>query len=83
MAQAIAADGRIVIVGGGVGGAHACQQARRQGFSGSITLLSAEHEVPYDRPPLSKTVLAGTRDQTRLPIDYDALGIDVRTATTA
>jgi hypothetical protein len=28
MAQAIAADGRIVIVGGGVGGAHACQQAR-------------------------------------------------------
>ena len=59
MAEAIAADGRIVIVGGGVGGAHACQQARRQGFSGSITLLSAEHEVPYDRPPLSKTVLAG------------------------
>ena len=83
MADAIAADGRIVIVGGGVGGAHACQQARRQGFSGSITLLSAEHEVPYDRPPLSKTVLAGTRDQTRLPIDYDALGIDVRTATMA
>ena len=83
MAEAIAADGRIVIVGGGVGGAHACQQARRQGFSGSITLLSAEHEVPYDRPPLSKTVLAGTRDETRLPINYDALGIDVRTATTA
>jgi hypothetical protein len=30
MAEAIAADGRIVIVGGGVGGAHACQQARRR-----------------------------------------------------
>ena len=83
MAEAIATDGRIVIVGGGVGGAHACQQARRQGFSGSITLLGAEPEVPYDRPPLSKAVLAGARDQTRLPIDYDALGIDVRTATTA
>ena len=31
MADAIAADGRIVIVGGGgVGGAHVCQQARRR-----------------------------------------------------
>jgi len=28
MAEAIAADGRIVIVGGGVGGAHACRQTR-------------------------------------------------------
>ena len=28
--------------------------------TGAITIVSDEAEVPYDRPPLSKQVLAGT-----------------------
>jgi NADPH-dependent 2,4-dienoyl-CoA reductase/sulfur reductase-like enzyme len=43
-----------VVIGGGAGSAAAVAELRKQGFDGSLTLVSAENTVPYERPPLSK-----------------------------
>jgi NADPH-dependent 2,4-dienoyl-CoA reductase/sulfur reductase-like enzyme len=51
----------IVVVGAGLGGLRSVEALRREGFEGRITLVGEEPEAPYDRPPLSKDVLLGTR----------------------
>ena len=54
---------RIVVIGGGAGSAAAVAELRKQGYDGSLTLVSAENTVPYERPPLSKGFLLGTSGQ--------------------
>jgi len=49
-----------VIVGGGLAGASAAEELRKQGFDGSVTLLASEKHEPYIRPPLSKGYLNGS-----------------------
>src|SRR3954469_9492688 len=49
----------VVIVGGGLAGAKTAEALREQGYDRSITLVAAEQELPYERPPLSKGYLAG------------------------
>ena len=46
-----------VIVGGSLTGATAAITLREEGADGSITLIGAERELPYERPPLSKAYL--------------------------
>ena len=60
---------RIVIVGASLAGARAASVLRRDGFTGSLTLIEDENHDPYDRPPLSKQVLSGwiPPDHTMLP----------------
>ena len=48
-----------VIVGGGLAGASAIEGIRELDKEGPILLLSAERELPYHRPPLSKSFLGG------------------------
>jgi 3-phenylpropionate/trans-cinnamate dioxygenase ferredoxin reductase subunit len=48
-----------VIVGAGLAGAKGAQALREQGFDGEIVLIGEEELPPYDRPPLSKSYLAG------------------------
>lgn len=48
---------QIVIIGGGQAGAMAAAALRAQQFTGAITLISDEPEIPYERPPLSKAML--------------------------
>ena len=48
-----------VIVGGGLAGAKAAETLRAEGFDGRLVLVGAEAELPYERPPLSKSCLAG------------------------
>ena len=79
----IARDGRIVVVGGGLAAVRACEQLRREGFEGSLTVIAAEPHPPYDRPPLSKEVLLGTRDDSALRFDPVALTVDLRLGTPA
>ena len=50
---------RFVIVGGSLAGAKAAEALRTEGFSGSIVMLEAGHDLPYERPPLSKGALTG------------------------
>jgi 3-phenylpropionate/trans-cinnamate dioxygenase ferredoxin reductase subunit len=47
----------IVIVGGGHGGSQAAASLRGDGYDGPLTLVTAETDVPYQRPPLSKAFL--------------------------
>jgi 3-phenylpropionate/trans-cinnamate dioxygenase ferredoxin reductase subunit len=49
----------IVVVGGGECGTRAAFELRMAGWRGAITLVGAEPEFPYGRPPLSKSVLTG------------------------
>jgi 3-phenylpropionate/trans-cinnamate dioxygenase ferredoxin reductase subunit len=56
----------VTIVGAGHGGAQAAIQLRQLGFAGSIALVGAEPELPYERPPLSKEYLTGDKPFERM-----------------
>jgi 3-phenylpropionate/trans-cinnamate dioxygenase ferredoxin reductase subunit len=58
----------VVIVGAGHGGAQAAISLRQVKFDGSIGVIGAEPELPYERPPLSKEYLAGDKTFDRLLI---------------
>ena len=75
--------GGMIVVGAGLAGVNACSELRKQGYAGQVTLLGNEGLPPYDRPPLSKAVLAGKRDDTSLRFDLAALDVDARLATAA
>jgi len=48
----------VVIVGASMGGLRAAEALRNNGFDGQITVIGEEVHAPYNRPPLSKEVLA-------------------------
>ena len=49
----------IVIVGTGQAGGWAAQTLRKEGYAGKVVLVGDEPHIPYERPPLSKSVLSG------------------------
>jgi 3-phenylpropionate/trans-cinnamate dioxygenase ferredoxin reductase component len=53
-------DGTVIVIGASLGGLRATETLRDEGFTGKITLVGEELHLPYDRPSLSKQVLAGT-----------------------
>lgn len=59
---------RVVIVGAFLAGLRAAEALRDERFTGQITLIGDEPFEPYDRPPLSKTVLTGW-----LPVGHTTL----------
>ncbi|SFL26711.1 NAD(P)/FAD-dependent oxidoreductase [Methylobacterium pseudosasicola] len=67
---------RAVVVGAGLAALRGAEAMREAGFSGPLTIVGAEPYRPYDRPPLSKHVLAGEipAGATTLPSN---LGADV------
>jgi len=50
-----------VIVGAGLAGAKAAEALRGKNFDGTIVLVGEEHQLPYERPPLSKEFLTGKK----------------------
>ncbi len=73
-------DGTAVVVGASLAGLRAAEGLRRGGFRGRLVLIGAEPHPPYDRPPLSKQVLAGTWEMERTGLRDEAglreLGIE-------
>ncbi|MEV4015147.1 FAD-dependent oxidoreductase [Nonomuraea angiospora] len=78
---------RVAIVGASAGGLGTAEALRRLGFEGVITLVGDEPERPYDRPPLSKQVLAGQWEAHRLALRTDTvlddLGLELRLGVSA
>lgn len=58
----------VVIIGGGAAGNAAAETLRHQGYEGPITMVSADADVPVDRPNLSKDLLAGTAQDDWVPL---------------
>jgi NADPH-dependent 2,4-dienoyl-CoA reductase/sulfur reductase-like enzyme len=56
----VTAVGHVLVVGASAAGLTTVEALRRKGHTGKLTVLGAEPHLPYDRPPLSKQVLAGT-----------------------
>src|SRR5215471_21452242 len=54
----------MVIVGSGMTGGNAATALRDEGFDGEVVIISPEPEVPFGRPPLSKTYLRSEEDLT-------------------
>ncbi|GAA1967838.1 NAD(P)/FAD-dependent oxidoreductase [Agromyces allii] len=84
------ADRHVVIIGASLAGTRTAQGLRTHGHTGRITLIGAEDELPYDRPPLSKELLtsdwsdesvAGVRLVTQA--ELDDLDIDLRLGVAA
>ena len=65
-------DDSILIVGAGQAGAQAIDTLRRDGYTGALTLIGDELELPYQRPPLSKKFLSGELAAERLPFRHRA-----------
>jgi 3-phenylpropionate/trans-cinnamate dioxygenase ferredoxin reductase component len=58
--EQLGAESRIIVVGASLAGWRAVESLRTEGYEGTISLVGEERHLPYDRPPLSKQVLAGT-----------------------
>lgn len=71
----------VVIVGAGECGARVAQALRERGWEGAITLVGDEHDLPYERPPLSKQALTDAIEPDPTTIcsgeRFADLGIDV------
>ncbi|MGF0174025.1 NAD(P)/FAD-dependent oxidoreductase [Streptomyces sp. Marseille-Q5077] len=78
---------RIVVVGASAAGLAAAETLRREGYDGTLTLVGDEPPAPYDRPPLSKQVLAGEWEPERLALrtsdDLARLDLDLRLGVAA
>lgn len=74
----------VAIVGSGHGGAQAAIALRQKKFSGSIGIITADREPPYERPPLTKEYLSGDRPLDRMLIRpkpfWEGNGIDLLTS---
>ena len=75
-----------LIAGSGMAGRAAALTLRRVGWTGEIVLVGDDSEYPYDRPPLSKSVVIGTADMNKVikpaPEVYEQEAIDLRRGVT-
>jgi 3-phenylpropionate/trans-cinnamate dioxygenase ferredoxin reductase component len=76
-----------LLIGGGLAAGNCARWLRRSGADGSILLVGREPDLPYDRPPLSKSYLQGkdTREDALFQTAdwYAEQDIEVLTRTSA
>jgi 3-phenylpropionate/trans-cinnamate dioxygenase ferredoxin reductase subunit len=72
-----------LIVGAGLAGARCAETLRANGYAGRVLLVGEEPFAPYERPALSKELLAGSRDEVSLRPDgfWESQGIELWTGT--
>jgi NADPH-dependent 2,4-dienoyl-CoA reductase/sulfur reductase-like enzyme len=79
-------DKHIVIVGAGHAGGRAAEALRAAGHAGRVTLVGSEKHPPYERPPLSKELLAGAIEHAKTYLNpepfYTEKDIALRLGTT-
>ncbi|WP_329303522.1 FAD-dependent oxidoreductase [Streptomyces sp. NBC_00659] len=68
---------RVVVAGASMGGLRAAEQLRAAGWTGEVTVVGDEPHMPYNRPPLSKEVLAGKASFESLAFTPKAAAADV------
>ena len=72
----------MAVCGASLAGLRAAQTLRAEGHRGPIVMIGEERHLPYDRPPLSKQVLAGTWPAEKAVLAdrkaLDELAIDLR-----
>jgi 3-phenylpropionate/trans-cinnamate dioxygenase ferredoxin reductase component len=82
----LSGDKHIVIVGAGHAGGRAAEALRAAGHPGRITLVGSEKHPPYERPPLSKELLAGAIEHVKTYLNpetfYTEKDIALRLGTT-
>jgi apoptosis-inducing factor 3 len=85
--KTVSAPSSVVIVGGGAAGLTAADTLRREGYEGSLRIISADDSAPYDRPNLSKDYLSGEAGDDWIPLRsadyYKENGIDLVLRTRA
>ncbi len=83
--EPIVTPSSVVIVGGGAAGFAAGEMLRRRGYRGPVKIFSADPDLPYDRPNLSKDYLAGNAPEEWIPLRppefYGERKLNVRTNT--
>ncbi|MDX8147346.1 FAD-dependent oxidoreductase [Lentzea sp. BCCO 10_0061] len=67
---------QVVVVGASAAGVTTAETLRREGYTGRLTLVGDEKVLPYDRPPLSKQVLAGTWEPEKTLLRPDSAYVD-------
>ncbi len=72
----------VVVVGASLAGLRVAEGLRQGGYDGRLVVVGEENHLPYDRPPLSKEVLAGEADPSSIGLRdqqrYQELGADWR-----
>ncbi|MFC0545737.1 NAD(P)/FAD-dependent oxidoreductase [Kutzneria chonburiensis] len=66
----------IAVVGASAAGLTAAQTLRREGYTGPLTVIGDEQHMPYDRPPLSKQVLSGVWEPSKVSLPSTVEDVD-------
>jgi NADPH-dependent 2,4-dienoyl-CoA reductase/sulfur reductase-like enzyme len=62
----------LLVLGGGPAGLSAARAYRDARGRGAVAIVSDEHRMPYNRPPLTKELLRGEAIEDELPIEAEA-----------
>ena len=67
----------VIIVGASMGGLRAAETLRKSGYEGRLVVIGDEPHAPYNRPPLSKEVLAEQVDHAAVAFPLSEVLDDV------
>ncbi|MBB3260669.1 3-phenylpropionate/trans-cinnamate dioxygenase ferredoxin reductase subunit [Paraburkholderia bannensis] len=77
---AVDAPRTVVVIGGGQAAGWVVKTLRQEGYAGRLVMIADEAHLPYERPPLSKAVLAGEADietvRIARPDEFASLNIE-------